>query len=122
MSIMSTHEMVKWLARQLDFDERWAQAVPGNRRVWETGGGFPETGSTQVADPIGVLADITAKRRLIAMYMEAKGPCSTQKGTRMWDPAHASHAGRLVAMGTVMQVLAGAYADRDGWREAWGLK
>jgi len=117
-------DLVTWLRAQLDEDERVARAVPGSgcwSKYIEAGdgaaietdpGGDPGAiiGDEPMAehmarhDPVRVLAEVAAKRRILD---EVVGGLAREE---RWARRFAEHLARLLAL---------PCADQPGYREEW---
>jgi len=133
-----TDDLTTWLRARFDDDERVARAVRDQRWVYRRShdsaaeqtdhvlligdqvvgadnGDDPLTPSEaeHIArhDPKRVLAEVDAKRRILAEYANALN-------RRKQHPDMAS-AGALLTMVRVVKLLAVPYANRDGYREEW---
>lgn len=118
---MTPDDLVTWLRAQLDEDERVAQAaIPG---PWVADGDEVLHDGDQVVlsghstehvarhDPVRVLAEMEAKRELIAVYEEA---------AEYYDKIdRRAPAGEAHGLRTALKHLALPYADREGYREEW---
>lgn len=155
-----TESLVEWLSAQLDVDQKLAQSAHlGPWRVefhdyahesywlvesragdvvtngYEGGGATTEANAAHIAawDPARVLAEVAAKRRIIAehptltIFSEdmAGGErievpewycrrCFDTSGRPPWDDVD-----RVEEPCPTLRLLALPYAGRDGWREEW---
>lgn len=100
----STEDLVTWLSGVLDEDER--EAVAAVR--WSEGCG--DWVHIARHDPAAILADIAAKRRVLAEYQRVLG------GEWSGDP---HEEGQWIALSNVVEFIASAYADRPGYRQEW---
>ena len=95
--------LIEWLRAQLNEDERLAQAAPGgvylDDYASEAEGDFADA-----FDPARVLAEVEAKRAIIAGYEASHRESDDYPG---WEGA--------------MYAIAQPYAGRDGWRDEWGV-
>jgi hypothetical protein len=138
-------DLITWLCAQIDGDDRVAKSAAGSLRCgchpgsyageWTAidaivrteshhvagGEGWPAAIEPEVAehvarwDPARVLAEVDAKRRILAQYEDA---CE-----RVRHPVSAaSRSAARVAqfeLENVVRLLALLYAGRDGYREEW---
>jgi len=130
-------ELVRWLGEQLDADAARAQAAPpgpwvladngsivaadGSRVVSSVGGALegqvsrwpegPTVDHVLGQDPARVLAEIDAKRRILAIHRryvpESGQACLGCSGGIEWEAC------------PVVRLLALPYASRPGFRESW---
>ncbi|MEV7793397.1 DUF6221 family protein [Streptomyces sp. NPDC087512] len=128
-------DLVGWLGRQLDEDERLAKAAApgpwharedgvaaGDGRHWPVAYTDSRLGSADCEhiaawDPARVLREVDAKREVLA-FVERRLRESTERDFLVRDPAKTI----LFAVDPVIRYLAMAYADRPGYREEWRPK
>ncbi|MEU1141804.1 DUF6221 family protein [Streptomyces sp. NPDC005885] len=104
-------DLVAWLGKQLDEDQRIAEGAGGRRGQWrlarplddeEMGDASflrpPELRHAERHDPARVLREVDAKRRILATLHE-------EGGDRMFAD--------------IFRLLALPYADRPGYLESW---
>lgn len=117
----TTDGLVVWLRSQLDEDEQIARAAHGYH--WLDDGEWVidedehildgQPANTRHAarhDPAFVIAEIRAKRRLLAEAKRAQLFCKAGDSDSMIRRAQTDY---------VLRLLASAYADRDGYRDEW---
>lgn len=122
-----TAELVGWLLVQLDDDERKARDAPGAGGCWRldskskvltvdgdedafAGHGYTLGAAEHIArwDPARVLAEVDAKRRIIAACEQA----IKSQGIYGED-------GQEQLADDVLRQIAVPYADRSGYRQEW---
>lgn len=120
-------ELVRWLGKQLDDDERAARAATPGPWHAQDGGVVSDddeqwpVAETQSArdredrvhiarhDPARVLREIDAKRRIIDQHKRYAAERRRMMGG--WDPQSDDSP--------ILAALASVYADRPGFREEW---
>lgn len=113
-------DIAAFLTAQLDREAAIATAAqdlmesdPSSNHVWDEamwGDGpdddYPYPRHIAAQSPLKVLADIAAKRVLVADYLEAN---------------RIGHLHRGIAMRFVLKVLAAPFADQPGYRPEWAV-
>jgi hypothetical protein len=128
-----SEDLIDWLRRMIDEDERAARAtVPG---PWRVSGldvhaedlvvmeNFDEPGPWLRAlpehiarhDPARVLREVEARRRLIDQYEAMRAGAEAAAGTILAGAAKV----RLGAYEMAVKIMAMPYSDRPGYREEW---
>lgn len=104
-------ELVTWYRAQLAEDERRAERVREVYADEEFSAPATVINAGALVDPVRVLADVAANRRIVALY--------EHKAESMALYPNQGNAGGLSALTDVLRLLAFAYADRPGYREEW---
>lgn len=120
------NDLVEWLRARLDEDEALARRCRGER--WEREGtewvfgvpsadtiwfdhSYPHVGDHIARwDPARVLAEVEAKRSLLAAYDEARAYYSANRS---------APAGEVHGLWTAVKFSALPYADQPGYRDEW---
>lgn len=128
-------ELVEWLTSVLDEDEKWATWASDRSPEWDIetapqswgeeffpdiiAGGKPIFRTTEYSstagwhivghDPAAVLADIAAKRAIIARFTETAPPYASARQQEIHETLRDE----------VIGPLASAYAHRDGFDSSW---
>lgn len=109
-------DLVTWLRAQLDEDERIAQSLDdydeyGNDLAVGGCMGYPCERYLAIGK-LRVLAEVDAKRRILDWHDAALA-------NRAAHPDDVASAGWMLATVKVVKLIAGPYADRPGYEEAW---
>lgn len=128
-------DLAGWFAAQLDADEQTARAaqeaadgLAGSGELWVATGADYAVGVDY--DPAFVLADITAKRRILAEHATQDVPVLEFRGELImsgpecrvcadWDAADMDGPPNAPAPCQTLRLLAAPYASRPGYDPTW---
>lgn len=107
-------ELVEWLTKILDEDSDPSE-TPHSAGCNSMGGGWEALGLRECdcGIPVQWLADIAAKRAIIAEYVARDNDADLMLGPD--SPRQREWSGLRLAV----QIMATAYAERSGYRDEW---